>query len=88
MAEAELQDAAAWYDERSPGLGLRFVVAVRTKSDEILESPQRWALAAGSRRVLMGRFPYAIVYREVSEEEIEIVAVAHLKRRPGYWTGR
>lgn len=36
----------------------------------------------------MGRFPYAIVYREVSEEEVEIVAVAHLKRRPGYWTGR
>src|SRR5882672_11347212 len=42
MAEAELQDAAAWYDERSSGLGLRFVLAVRRKSDEILESPQRW----------------------------------------------
>lgn len=38
MAEAELQDAAAWYDERSPGLGLRFVHAVRKKSDEILEA--------------------------------------------------
>ena len=48
MAEAELQDAATWYDERSPGLGLRFVLAVRKKSDEILESPQRWPLAAGS----------------------------------------
>ena len=38
--------------------------------------------------VLMGRFPYALVYREVSDVEIEIVAVAHLKRRAGYWTGR
>lgn len=37
MAKAELRDAAAWYDERSPRLGLRFVVAVRTKADEIRE---------------------------------------------------
>lgn len=88
MAEAELQNAAAWYDERSPGLGLRFVTAVRRKLDEVLEAPQRWPLAAGSRRVLMGRFPYALVYREVSDDLIEIVAVAHLKRRTGYWTGR
>jgi len=87
MAEAELQDGAAWYDERSPGLGLRFVVAVHAKADEIAEAPQRWPLAAGTRRVLMGRFPYAVVYREVGEE-IEIVAVAHLKRRSAYWSRR
>lgn len=88
MAEAELQDAAAWYDERTPGLGLRFVLAVRKKTDEICEAPQRWPLAAGSRRVLLGRFPYALVYREISEDEIEIIAVAHLKRRVSYWAGR
>jgi len=68
MAEAELQDAAAWYEERSPGLGLRFVLAIRKKSDEILEAPERWPLAADSRRVLLGRFPYALVYREISGE--------------------
>jgi plasmid stabilization system protein ParE len=88
MAEAELQDAAAWYDERSPGLGLRFVLAVHAKADEIAEAPQRWPLAAGTRRVLMGRFPYALAYREVAEEEIEVVAVAHLHRRTAYWSGR
>jgi plasmid stabilization system protein ParE len=88
MAEAELQDAAAWYDERSPGLGLRLTLAVRKKSDEILEAPQRWPLSAGSRRVLLGRFPYALVYRERGADEIEIVAVAHLKRRVTYWSGR
>jgi hypothetical protein len=60
MAEAELQDAAARYDERSPSLGLRFVLAVQRKSEEILKSPQRWPLAAGSHRVLLGRFPYAL----------------------------
>jgi toxin ParE2 len=88
MAEAELQDAAAWYDERSPGLGLRFVLAVSAKVADIAEAPQRWPLAAGTRRVLMGRFPYALVYREVAEEELEIVAIAHLHRRPAYWSRR
>jgi plasmid stabilization system protein ParE len=87
MAEAELQDAVVWYDERSPGLGLRLVLAVRAKADEIAEAPHRWPLTAGTRRVLMGRFPYALVYREVAEE-IEIVAVAHLKRRSAYWSQR
>jgi len=87
MAEAELQNAAAWYEERSPGLGLRFVLSVHAKADEIAESPQRWPLAAGTCLVLMGRFPYALVYREVAEE-IEIVPVAHLHRRPAYWSHR
>jgi hypothetical protein len=36
----------------------------------------------------MGRFPFAIVYREISDEEVEIIAVAHLKRRAGYWRNR
>jgi plasmid stabilization system protein ParE len=87
MAEAELQDAAAWYDERSPGLGLRFVLAVRAKVDQVGEAPQRWPLASGTRRVLMGRFPYALVYREVGDD-VEIVALAHLHRRPAYWSNR
>jgi hypothetical protein len=88
MAEAELQDAAAWYDERSPGLGLRFVLAVRAKTDDVAEAPDRWPLAAGTRRVLLGRFPYALVYHQIADAEIEVVAVAHLRRRSRYWSRR
>jgi hypothetical protein len=36
----------------------------------------------------MGRFPFAVVYRETAEEEVEVVAVAHLKRRQRYWLKR
>src|ERR1043165_7976340 len=50
----------------------------------ILENPQRWRLFRGTRRALMSRFPYAIVYREITPDEIEIVAVAHFRRRPKY----
>jgi plasmid stabilization system protein ParE len=87
-ADLELTQAAEWYEERRSGLGLEFLAAVRTKIHDVLEAPQRWRIVDGTRRVLLGRFPYALVYRESGSDEIEIVAVAHLKRRPKYWQGR
>jgi len=88
LAEAELQDAASWYDERVAGLGGRFITAIRHRAAEIVESPRRWPLIRAARRVLVGSYPYATIYREISDDQIEIVAVAHLKRRPGYWAQR
>jgi toxin ParE1/3/4 len=87
-AEIELNEAASWYAERRDGLGLEFLAAVREKIVSLLDSPKRWRLVNASRRVLLGRFPYAIVYREVSDEELEIIAVAHYRRSPKYWAGR
>lgn len=84
-AEAELEAAAEWYDEREPGLGLKFLAAVRATVTIIVGQPQRWRLMTGSRRALLGRFPYAVVYRELNDHSIEIVAIAHFKRRPHYW---
>ena len=88
LAEAELQDAASWYEDRKAGLGARFIAAIRHRAGEIVESPRRWSVMGGVRRVLLGPSPYAIVYREISDDEIEIVAIAHLKRRQGYWAQR
>jgi toxin ParE1/3/4 len=88
LAEAELFEAARWYDERSPGLGGAFVEAVREATARVMEAPTRWRLVRGTRRYLMGRFPFAIVYRELSADDVEIVAVAHLKRRQRYWSHR
>jgi len=51
-------------------------------------APDRWRPVNGTRRALLEGFPYAVVYREVSNDEIEIVAIAHLRRRPKYWAGR
>jgi hypothetical protein len=41
----------------------------------------------GTRRVPLNRFPYTVVYRE-TEIEIQIVAFAHNRRKPGYWSSR
>lgn len=87
-AEAELKESSDWYEDRREGLGLDFLAAVRNKIFEIFENPQRWRAFNGTRRVLVGRFPYAIVCREITPDEIEIVAVAHFRRRPKYWSRR
>ena len=87
-AEAELAEAAEWYEAQREGLGLDFLASVRHRIFLVLENPQRWRLFQGTRRVLLSRFPYAIVYREVASDAIEIVAVAHFKRRPKYWVRR
>jgi len=88
LAQAELFEAARWDDDRSPGLGAAFVDAVRVATNVVLQAPQRWRLVRGTRRYLMGRFPFAIVYRETIDELVEVVAIAHLKRRQRYWARR
>lgn len=65
-AEAELEEAAEWYEASKEGLGRAFIADVRRRIETIVEAPERWALKHGTRRVLLARFPYAIVYREVS----------------------
>jgi toxin ParE1/3/4 len=87
-AEAELVEAAAWYEARRAGLAGEFVRAFRARIDGILEAPDRWPLSAGVRRALLGKFPYTIVYRTIEDGGVEVVAVAHVKRRPKYWSGR
>jgi plasmid stabilization system protein ParE len=89
-AAAELEEAAAWYEERRAGLGLTFIAAV----DRALDAVAAWP-AAGSpvpgvdadlmvRRVLLGRFPYQLIY-ESDRRHVRVLAVAHERRRPGYY---
>jgi plasmid stabilization system protein ParE len=87
-AETELSEAAGWYESHQSGLGNEFVAAVRQKVESLLDAPERWPMANGARRAFRGKFPYAIVYRGVAEGAVEIIAVAHLKRRPRYWSAR
>ena len=54
----------------------------------IEEAPRRWpSYLADTRRYLLRRFPFFVVFREV-DDLVQIVAVAHARRRPGYWLGR
>jgi toxin ParE1/3/4 len=85
-AEAEARAAFLWYLGRNPRAAERFQGAVEECVEAIAEAPQRFPeIEPGIRRRLVGhRFPYAALYRIV-DEEVQVVAFMHLRRRPGYW---
>jgi plasmid stabilization system protein ParE len=87
-ARDELRQARLWYEERSPLSALAFEQEIVAAVARIAEAPLRYPVAEhGTRRLVLRRFPYNVFYR-VGTEEIVIVAVAHQKRRPGYWAVR
>lgn len=87
-AQSEFGEDIDFYNLRVPGLGDEFCAAVREASRKIQADPLRFpARKHGTRRLLLRRFPYSIVYRE-DVARILIVAVAHGARRPGYWHER
>jgi|SRR5580658_854735 plasmid stabilization system protein ParE len=87
-ARDELRDAVRWYRARDRRASSQFRVAVSSAIRVIAETPQRWPkYLHGTRRFVMQRFPFSVVYLD-DPELIAIIAVAHTKRRPGYWKGR
>lgn len=89
-ASGELTEAVRWYEARRPGLGGDFLDSVAETFTRIEAHPEIGALsrhARRTRRLLVPRFPFQVVYH-LRPTEIVIVAVAHQKRRPGYWKNR
>jgi toxin ParE1/3/4 len=87
-ARVELREARLWYEERSPLSAVAFAQEVDVAVSRIAETPMRYPVAEhGTRRVVLDRFPYNVFYR-VGTKEIVVVAIAHQRRRPGYWRGR
>jgi toxin ParE1/3/4 len=92
-AEEELSAAVSWYDERRPGLGKEFFVAVDETVRLIRQFPEIGKRApevprtSGVRKIAVEGFPYWVVYQELPAL-LYVVAIAHFRRRPGYWRYR
>jgi len=87
-AEMEMLDAARYYEQQAPGLGVDFLEKIDSAVRDIGEDPERWpVLRLQIRRRLIHRFPYGLLYR-VDPDEIIILAIMHLHRHPDYWIGR
>ena len=92
-AKQELVAAAAWYEERREGLGLELVAEIDAVFTAIARDPSRFPLyprvapELGIRRAGARRFPYSIAFIELPTV-VRVLAVAHERRRPGYWVGR
>lgn len=88
VARQELDDAFAWYEHQSVGLGYEFLDEVDRAIRRIRAYPDSCVeLTRGLRRALLSRFPYGLVYGRESDS-VTIVAVAHLHRSPRYWVDR
>jgi plasmid stabilization system protein ParE len=88
IAEAELDDAIHWYEAQAPGLGNAFLIEVLTAAGRIARYPDAWhLLEQGLRRCRLARFPYGLIYA-VDNDDIIVLAVAHLHRKPDYWRDR
>jgi plasmid stabilization system protein ParE len=87
-AVAEAREARRWYGRDSAVAAEGFVAELDRSLELIAEAPLRWpAYEAGTHRLVMRRYPYAVIYR-LQGGAIQVVAIAHTRRRPGYWTGR
>jgi plasmid stabilization system protein ParE len=87
-AERELDDAVAWYNEQTAGLGREFLDELDRALRRALAFPTSTTeIESGIRRCLIARFPYALIYG-IDNETLVVVAVAHLHRRPRYWIDR
>ena len=89
LAERELIAAARFYETQASGLGADFIRQVERTLADVVAHPNADVLFARStiRRRLMHRFPFGIVY-EIESENISVIAIMHLQRRPGYWKRR
>ena len=92
-ASADLTSAGDWYEQQLPGLGADLADEVDRALGAIAERPMTWPLwpgvgeALGVRRFLLARFPCALAY-VVNGDEVVVLAIAHTRRRPGFWLER
>lgn len=87
-AESEFNAAIDWYEERLLGLGQAFALEVRHAVHRAASMPLAWQVLEGDvRRALVNRYPYGVLYA-LEPDQIFVVAVMHLRQRPGYWRGR
>jgi len=87
-AEAEYEQALGWYLDRSQQAAARFEAAFDEAVEAIRSHPAMFPRCDEAHRyVSLRRFPYSLIYR-VEGDAATILAVAHSRRRPGYWSGR
>lgn len=88
LARAELDAAFSLYEKKSNGLGFEFFKEYERSIKLILTFPFAFEQVSNNfRRAFIKRFPYSIIYG-IDNEQIIIIAITHLKRKPKYWIHR
>jgi plasmid stabilization system protein ParE len=88
QAAEEAAAAREWYAARSERAAERFVAELDDAMEHIIDSPNQWPpYLRGTRQYTLRHFPYLVVY-QATETTVRIIAVAHGRRKPGYWKSR
>ncbi|MFZ0706418.1 MAG: type II toxin-antitoxin system RelE/ParE family toxin [Candidatus Korobacteraceae bacterium] len=88
LATAELEAAFDWYLEKSERAATHFMAEIARAIESISKNPKMYAESSeGIRRCVVHRFPFLVVYR-AKNKQIQVLAFAHGRRRPGYWIDR
>ncbi len=89
-AKQDIREAMRWYKRQRRGLGAEFVGVVDAGLAQLFANPlafATWPDDERYRRFVLHRFPYLVFY-ELRPDAVEVVAVAHASREPGFWTSR
>ena len=88
IARIEFDEAADYYDAEHKGLGLLFIDVVSRAVTQIREFPESCEVVrARNRAKPLDGFPYSVIYSFV-DGHVRILAIAHHRRRPFYWSAR
>jgi plasmid stabilization system protein ParE len=84
----DFRHSIEWYRSQSPRASVDFRITVSEAIRGIAQAPHLWPrYIHESRRLVLRRFPFSIIYLD-DVDIVNIVAVAHSKRKPGYWEHR
>jgi plasmid stabilization system protein ParE len=87
-AEEELLNEIGYLESKVRGLGRRFLTEVKKSERVISDFPESGdEIRPGIRQRTLHTFRYSLVY-SLEQHGVLILAVAHHRRRPGYWIGR
>lgn len=88
-AEAEHLESVAYFESKRAGLGTSYLAEFEKTMSAACEAPHRYPIEEQPdvRRIRMERFPFTILFRGLSGS-VQVLAVAHNRRRPQYWMGR
>jgi toxin ParE1/3/4 len=88
IAEADIEAAFRWYEEKGAALGRRFLEAVDVGFAAIQRNPEHYPVVfKRARRILLHHFPYGLLYL-IRDEYVEVVGCLHSRRNPRLWRRR
>jgi len=87
-AEAEIDVAFEWYWAKSPDAAIGFLDELAQLQARIRTNAQQFPLVQSNlHKAVLSKYPFYLLFR-IGQNGIEVLVVAHAKRRPGYWGGR